>query len=416
MATHLHFDCFSGVSGDMILGALVDAGLPVEALTRGLGGLALKGYELRTRRVMRGGLRATKVDVVVRRALPSPLSLSQIRRLIGDSGLSRDVKQRSQAVFERLGSAESVAHGVSINKVRFHEVAALDSLVDVIGGVLGCTLLGANRVTASAVNLGSGFVDSEHGRLPVPGPAVAALAKGIPVYSAGPERELTTPTGLALLGSLCEEFGGMPMLQPRAVGYGAGSADTRGWPNVLRVFVGDSAIIRGAVAEAGRPGTHLESTDRADVVIQIETNLDDLQPQAYETVIDRLFACGALDVTLTPVIMKRGRPGIILGVLASRGKAEAAANVILRETTALGVRMHEVSRRVLPRRFETVRIPAGELRVKVADVEPGKIKAAPEYSDCKRLSDQTGQPVREIMEEAMRALGRQGRRKKSRSK
>jgi uncharacterized protein (TIGR00299 family) protein len=360
----------------MILGALVDAGLPVEALTRGLGGLALKGYELRARRVMRGGLRATKVDVVVRRALPSPLSLSQIRRLIGDSGLSRDVKQRSQAVFERLGSAESVAHGVSINKVRFHEVAALDSLVDVIGGVLGCTLLGANRVTASAVNLGSGFVDSKHGRLPVPGPAVAALAKGIPVYSAGPERELTTPTGLALLGSLCEEFGGMPMLQPRAVGYGAGSADTQGWPNVLRVFVGDSAIIRGAVAEAGRPGTHLESTDRADMVIQIETNLDDLQPQAYETVIDRLFACGALDVTLTPVIMKRGRPGIILGVLASRGKAEAAANVILRETTALGVRMHEVSRRVLPRRFETVRIPAGELRVKVADVEPGKITAA----------------------------------------
>ncbi len=401
MANNLHFDCFSGISGDMILGALVDAGLPVKDLVEGLKGLRLKGYELRSTKVLRGGLQATKVEVLIRDGFRSPLSPSQIHRIIAESDLPGTVKDRSRATFERLARAEGTAHRVSPHDVRFHEVGVMDSLVDVVGGTLGCHLLGITRVTASAVNLGAGFLDSSHGRLPVPGPAVAVLAKGLPVYSEGPRRELTTPTGLALLGTLSQEFGPLPLIRPRAIGYGAGSADLQGWPNALRVFLGESP-----------PG----SPDSAEVVVQIETNLDDLQPQAYESVTDRVFACGALDVTLTPVIMKRGRPGIMLSALAPREKAEAVAAAILRETTALGVRIQEISRRVLPRVIHTVRTPHGDVRVKVAEVEPGTAKAAPEYSDCKRIADQTGRPVREIMEDVMRAWAPQGPSKKEKGK
>lgn len=397
MAIHLHFDCFSGISGDMILGALVDAGLPVKDLVESLKGIRLKGYEVRSKKVLRGGLHATKVEVLIRDGLRSPLSPSQIHRLITASSLPGAVKDVSLATFDRLVRAEGTAHRVSPKDVRFHEVGGLDSLVDVVGCAIGCHLLGVTQVTASAVNLGSGVLHSSHGRLPVPGPAVAAMAKGIPVYSAGPERELTTPTGLALLTTLAREFGPLPLITPQAIGYGAGSADPQGWPNALRVFLGDS-----------RTG----SQDSAEVVVQIETNLDDLQPQAYESVTDRVFACGALDVTLTPVIMKRGRPGIVLSALAPREKAEAVVRAILRETTALGVRIQEIRRRVLPRAIHTVRIAGGEVRVKVAEVEPGTIKAAPEYSDCKRLADHTGRPVREIMEDVMRAFSAQGKSKK----
>jgi len=394
--TQLYFDCFSGVSGDMILGALVDAGLPFKDLVRGLRALPADGYVLKSKKVIRGGLHATKVDVVVRDGFRSPVPLSRIQRIIASSRLPAPVKDLSREVFERLARAEGVAHRVSPSEVQFHEVGVVDSLVDVTGSVLGCHLLGVDRASASSVNLGSGLMDSAHGRLPVPGPAVALLTRGVPVYSAGPVRELTTPTGLALLSTLVQEYGPFPLMRPTAIGYGAGSADPDGWPNVLRIFLGESISA---------------SLGDTETVVQIETNLDDLHPQAYETVMDRVFAAGALDVTLTPVIMKHGRPGIVLAALASREKAEAVAGVMFRETTTLGVRLQEMGRRVLRRRIESVRTRGGMVRVKVAEIGEGGTKAAPEYQDCKRIAEQTGRPVREVMEEAVLAYRKQAQGK-----
>ncbi|HZT83336.1 MAG TPA: nickel pincer cofactor biosynthesis protein LarC [Gemmataceae bacterium] len=387
--THLHFDCFSGIGGDMVLGALVDAGLPLTDLARGLKALPADGYRLRARPVRRAGLHATKVDVVVARGYREPLSLRRILRLIGTSRLPAPVKDRARETFERLARAEGLAHRVAAEDVRFHEVGVIDSLVDVVGGILGCHLLGVGRITASAVNLGGGLMESSHGTLPVPGPAVAALARGLPVYSGGPSRELTTPTGLALLRVLAGGFGPLPVMTPSAVGHGAGDADPEGWPNVLRVFIGEAA-----------------SAGRSDRVVEVETNLDDLSPQAYDLVMDRLFAAGALDVTLTPVIMKQGRPGIVLAALAPPARTEAVADVILKETTSLGVRVREVDRLVLPRRSVSLRTKLGPVRLKVADLGDGRVKAAPEYQDCRRLAERTGRPLRDVMEAAMLAFSK----------
>jgi uncharacterized protein (TIGR00299 family) protein len=395
---HLHFDCFSGISGDMLLGALVDIGLPLPELARGLKAVKLGGYVLRAARVKRGGIPATKVDVGIKRGFGAPLALRRIRHLIASSRLPDRVKDQGHEVFQRLARAEACAHRLPVSRVHFHEVGVMDSLVDVLGSLLGCHLLGTDAVTASAVNLGAGTIECEHGTLPVPGPAVAALAEGIPVYSAGPARELTTPTGLAVLSVLAQDFCALPVMRPTATGYGAGTADPDGWPNALRVFLGEP--VPAALGEQ-------------DVIVQLETNLDDLNPQAYETVMARLFAAGAVDVTLAPVIMKRGRPGIVLTALAPPQKAAAVAGVVLAETTSLGVRLQEVRRRLLARQMETVSLRGGTVRIKVATVGRGRTKAAPEYQDCKRIAEQTGKPVRDVMDEAMLAYRRHARSRRS---
>ena len=387
----------------MILGALVDVGLPLAELARGLKAMKLDGYRLRAGKVRRGGMPATKVEVAIRSGFRAPLPVPRIQRIIASSRLPDRVKERSLEVFQRLVQAEAQAHRMAVSRVHFHEVGVVDSLVDVVGGVLGCHLLGADSITASPVNLGAGTIDCAHGTLPVPGPAVAALAKGLPVHSAGPSRELSTPTGLAVLSVLADDFGPLPLMRPTAIGYGAGTADPDGWTNALRVFVGEP--VPSAFGEQ-------------DTIVQIETNLDDLNPQAYETVMARLFGAGAVDVTLTPAIMKRGRPGIVLSALAPPQKADAVAGVVLAETTSLGVRMQDLRRRILVRQVATVRLPGGSVRIKVAAVGGGGTKAAPEYLDCKRIAEQTGRPVREVMEDAALAYRRQvqGRSKKAKGK
>lgn len=384
----------------MLLGALVDVGLPLPKLARGLKAVKLGGYALRAAAVRRGGLPATKVEVVMRRGVGAPLTLRRIEHLIAASRLPDRVKEQGRDVFRRLAQAEGHAHRIPVSHVHFHEVGVVDSLVDVLGSLLGCHLLEADAITASAVNLGAGTVECAHGTLPVPGPAVAALAAGLPVYSAGPARELTTPTGLAVLSVLAQDFCPLPAMRPTAIGYGAGTADPDGWPNVLRVFFGEP--VGTAIGEQ-------------DVIVQLETNLDDLNPQAYETVMARLFAAGAVDATLTPTIMKRGRPGIILTALAPPQKADAVAGVVLAETTSLGVRMQEVRRRVLARQRETVSLPGGLVRIKVATVGRGRTKAAPEYQDCQRIAEQTGRPVREVMEDALLAYRRLLTRRRGRA-
>jgi uncharacterized protein (TIGR00299 family) protein len=257
--------------------------------------------------------------------------------------------------------------------------------------------MGIDRVTASAINVGSGSLTSAHGSLPVPGPAVAALAVGLPIYAKGPQRELATPTGVALLRTLVSTFGPLPPMQVRQVGYGAGTADPDQWANLLRVFIGE---------EAETPAASVET------IVELQTNIDDLNPQVYETVFDRIFAAGAVDATLAPVMMKKGRPGNVLSVLAPQEKVEAVLAVLFADTTALGIRTHEVQRRVLPRRFLAVQVRGHDVRIKVADAGQGRSKAAPEYEDCRRIAEQSGRPLKDILEEAMLAYGQTARKGK----
>lgn len=386
-----YFDCFSGVSGDMCLGALVDAGLPIGELVRTLKGLRLSGYTLRSRRVMRGGLQATKVDVIIEKRVERPQSLGKIRTLLGAAQLPETVRARALAVFERLATAEATAHRTSPGRVHFHELGGIDSLVDVVGTILGCHLLGVEDLYSSAINLGSGTVETDHGVLPVPAPATANLVKGHPVHAAGPARELTTPTGAALMTTLATGVGQLPAMTYSSIGHGAGAFTAPGWPNVLRLFIGDMA----AAAESDR-------------IVVLETNLDDMNPQLYEFLIERLLAAGALDVTLTPVIMKRGRPGILLAVLADPAKLEAVLAVMFAETTTLGVRLQEVARRLLPREITEVATKFGPVRVKIAKA-PGTgrlLKIRPEYRDCKRIAEESRLPLREVLREVERALQR----------
>ena len=396
MGRHLHFDCFSGVSGDMVLGALVSAGLSWTGLVNGLKGLRLSGYRLRKHVVHRGALPAIKVDVIVQQGFQRPLTLSRIRKILADSTLPGPVKERSRSVFDRLAEAEGVAHGVDPKDVHFHEVGVVDSFIDVVGGVLGCYLLNATRVTSSPINVGAGSIQTSHGLLPVPGPAVAALAKGIPIYADGPRCELATPTGVALLRTLASEFGPLPAMQSTAVGYGAGDRNPDGWPNALRVFLEEES------ASEARP---------TEQVVQIEANLDDLSPQTYEYVMEQLFQVGAVDVALAPVVMKKSRPGVVLSCLAAADRTDAVIEVLFQETTTLGVRLHEVRRRILPRRFVPVTTQGGVVRMKVAEVGAGWEKAAPEYEDCKAIAKRTGHPLKTVMEDALLAY-RRGLRKK----
>lgn len=395
MGRHLHFDCFSGVSGDMVLGALVSAGLSWTSLVDGLKRLKLRGYRLQKREVHRGALPAIKVDVIVQQGFQRPLSLSRIRKILADSTLPGPVKERSRSVFDRLAEAESLAHRVDVKDVHFHEVGVMDSFIDVVGGVLGCYLLNATRVTASPINVGAGSIQTSHGLLPVPGPAVAALARGVPIYADGPRCELATPTGVALLRTLASEFGPLPTMRSMAVGYGAGDHNPDGWPNVLRLFVEEE------------PTSAANQTER---MIQIDTNLDDLSPQTYEYIMEQLFQVGAVDVVLVPVIMKKSRPGILLSCLTTEDRTDAVVEVLFQETTTLGVRLHEVRRRVLTRRFVPVTTQGGVVRMKVAEVGAGWEKAAPEYEDCKAIAQRTGRPLKTVMEEALMAY-RHGRRK-----
>jgi len=381
----------------MVLGALVDVGLPLATLRTELKRLKLTGYRLEQRQVHRGALHATKITVVIQRGFDRPLTLSRIQKILAASTLPAVVKEQSRTVFDHLAEAEGQAHRVEKRDVHFHEVGVIDSFIDVVGGVLGCHLLGVTKVTASPVNVGAGTIRTAHGLLPVPGPAVAALAKGIPIYSEGPRCELATPTGMALLRTLATSFGSMPVLSSAQVGYGAGDADPEGWPNALRVFLADET------ASSGR------STDR---VVQIETNLDDLNPQAYEYVMAQLFAVGALDVALIPVIMKRSRPGVILSCLAPREHANAVLEVVLQETTALGVRIQELDRQVLPRRFVTVKVTGGSVRMKIGEVGAGWEKSAPEYVDCQKIAVRTGRPLKDIMDEARVVYARSVPRKR----
>jgi uncharacterized protein (TIGR00299 family) protein len=384
MARIVYFDCPSGASGDMILGALVDAGVSLEALRAGLRALPLDGWDLAARTVQKGAFRATKVDVEIDSATDHPhRSLADILAILEASGLAPAVVAGAARVFTRLADAEARAHGTTREAVHFHDVGAVDAIVDVTGGVLGLHLLGADAVHVSALPIGGGFVQGPHGRIPVPGPGTAELLRGVPVVDTGVRAELVTPTGAAILTTVASGWGRMPAMVVESVGYGAGTMDPPGTPNVLRCFVGRDGA-----------GTAVET------VMKVETTIDDMSPQLYEPLMDRLFGAGALDVVLTPVIMKRSRPGVVLTALAPPDRVGDLTRVLFEESSTIGVRWSEWRRARLEREIVACDTRYGAVPVKVSRLDGRVVTATPEFADVERLAAARGVPVREVLDEA----------------
>ena len=384
-----YLDCFSGISGDMLLGAMVDAGLSLDDLRGDLARLPLSGYEVRAERVTKQGLAGTKVTVEVEHA-HAHRGLADILDLLAAADLPAEVQAGATRIFTRLAEAEAKVHGTSVEQVYFHEVGAVDAIVDVVGACCGLRRLEIEEVYASALPLGGGWVDTAHGRLPVPAPATVELLKGAPTYGGPVEKELVTPTGAAILTTLCLGFGPMPPMTVKATGCGAGSLDLP-HPNLLRLMIGE-------------PVEPL----REQRLTVLETNIDDMNPEFYDHLMERLFAAGALEVYLTPIVMKKSRPGTLVSVLTEPAWVEALSEILFRETSTLGLRVMEVARRCLEREWREVETEYGRVRVKLGLLRGEIVTAAPEYEDCKRLALARGAPVKAVYE-AARAAFLQGR-------
>ncbi|MCZ2153354.1 MAG: nickel pincer cofactor biosynthesis protein LarC [Bryobacterales bacterium] len=372
-----YLDAFSGISGDMIVGALVNAGANQEDLLAGLRSLDT-GATYRLEPVKRKGIAATKfyvdgTDSKSHRHLP------QIVKMIEGAGLPAPVQANAVSVFRNLADAEAAVHGVAVEKVHFHEVGAIDSIADIVGACLGFHLLGVERISCSAINVGSGTVEADHGVMPVPTPATALLLRGIPVYSSGPATELCTPTGAAVAATLANEFGRIPAMSIETAGHGAGTKEFPEMANVLRVIIGES----GQIPEASR-------------IRVVESNLDDATPQVVAHAMERLFDEGALDVTIQPVSMKKNRPGVKLTVLCRPEDWTRLSRVIFAETTTFGVRAYEADRLVQQRHWEEVKTRFGTVRVKVA----GGGSFSPEYEDCRQVAEHAGVPLKAVLAEA----------------
>ena len=373
-----YLDLPSGLSGDMFLSCLVDGGWPVEQLRGTLAGLRIPGeeYSVEAAPVMRGPFRATCVSVKVVKT-SHHRHLGQIRAIIGESSLPEAVKSRALAVFHRLAAAEAAVHGIEIEKVHFHEVGAVDAIVDIVGVCAGLAVLGIDRLYASPVPLGHGWIDTAHGRMPLPAPATLQIlsAVGAPTRPAPGEGELLTPTGAAMLAELATFT--QPQMTLSRIAVGAGQKSFA-WPNIARLWLGEET--------AGGP------------IVQIETNIDDMNPQLCPVVVERLLAAGARDAWITPVQMKKGRPGVVISALADAAAEQAVVDVLLRETTTLGVRVHPVSRHEAERQIVTVRTPYGDVRVKLKKLDGNVVGATPEFEDCRKLAEERGVPVKQVIE------------------
>jgi uncharacterized protein (TIGR00299 family) protein len=377
-----YFDCFSGASGDMILGSLIDSGLNAQSLRDLLKKIPIPSVQLNIRKVLKRGISATQVRVTGKKEKKSYRTLNEILNLVEKSRLDEEVKKKSREVFERIASVESKIHQKPMREIHFHELSGLDSIVDIVGSVWGFHQMRIDRLYVSRVNVGSGFVKCEHGILPVPAPATLALMKGKPIYSSGVERELLTPTGAALLTSLSSEFGGMPPMRVEKVGYGAGRDDLP-HPNLLRLIIGTASPYSGM-----------------EKVMVIETNIDDMNPQFYDYVIENLLAMGVMEVFLTPILMKKSRPGTLLTVICSPEKIASATKFLLEETTTLGLRWREEERSRTEREFLTLETKYGKIRFKLARWEGSMVNVSPEYEDCKQLAVKKKLPLKEVFEEA----------------
>jgi uncharacterized protein (TIGR00299 family) protein len=389
-----YFDCFSGASGDMILAALIDAGCDAAALEAGLRKLRVAGWKLSVQEVQKKGIAATRVHIDTEQQ-KEPRSLSTILDLIAKPALPGNVPLRASEIFRRLGEAEARIHNVPVETIHFHEVGALDAIVDIVGACIGLDLQKIDRVVCSPLNVGCGTVRTGHGVLPVPAPATADLLRGVPTYSTGIACELVTPTAAAILTTVADEFGPQPKMRVGAVGYGAGAADLAEQPNVLRLFVGE------AVSTA-------ETAAWDEEIAVIEANLDDMNPQIYGYFTEKALEAGALDVFSAPIQMKKGRPGTLLTVLCPEEDAERMIRLVFAETTTIGVRSHTVRRRCLARESVTVSTSFGPVRMKLASANGKVLNAAPEYEDCRKIAAEKNVPLRQVIAEALLAYERGG--------
>lgn len=441
-----YIECFSGISGDMFLGALVDAGVPAKLLQDTVFGLNL-GARLEISRVMRSGISATKVDVWVNGEKDLPREeywsekkghddvllethghshqhetvahehshehsqehehanghdhhhahahgrgLVEIRKIISASGISANAKQTAREIFEALGAAEGKIHNMPAEEVHFHEVGAVDAIVDIICAAAGADALGVDEIVCSPLNVGGGTVHCAHGTFPVPAPATLELLKGAPTYSAEIQKELVTPTGAAIVKILARQFGAFPRMKVETTGYGAGSRDFTGHPNVLRLTVGE------ALSEPESTGL---AKTASETITVLEANLDDLNPQVFGYAMDRLLETGALDVFAMPVQMKKNRPGMLLTVLCKPGDADKLTQLFFAETTTLGVRRRDEARQILARRWESVNTQWGEVRIKIGSMNGAVSNYAPEYEDCRRIASEHHVPLKTVMSEAV---------------
>jgi len=382
-----YFDCFSGISGDMTLGALVDAGVPLDQLRAQLRGLEVPGWELSSERVWKNGMSSTYVKVKTKDH-SKHRSLTAILDILEKSQLSPRVRERAAAIFRKLGEAEATVHDVPIEKIHFHEVGAVDAIVDIVGACIGFEAIGIEQFACSPLNVGGGTAKMAHGVLPVPAPATAKLLQGKPTYSNGVQNELVTPTGAAIVATLCTHFGPQPPMSVSAIGYGAGTADLESQPNVVRIMIGeaDERVVAGFDEE----------------ISVIELNLDDMNPQIYGYFQEKALAAGALDVYTTSVQMKKNRPGMLLTLLCRPHDTAALMDLIFSETTTFGARTYRAQRRALPREFVNVRTQFGEVRVKISRLNGHIRHATPEFEDCKKLAEQNHVPLHQVIDEAKR--------------
>ena len=442
-----YIECFSGISGDMFLGALVDAGVSPQLLQDTVAALGL-GAKLEVSRVVRSGISATKVDVWVdgekdmpreeywakqeashshahhdhhehehshehhhshgessRAGVPAPhehshshRGLTEIQKIISAAQISESAKKTAISIFEALGAAEAKIHDVPVESIHFHEVGSVDAIVDIVCAAVGIEALGVDEIVCSSLNVGGGMVKCAHGTFPVPAPATVELLKDAPVYSAHVQAELVTPTGAAIVKTLAKRFSTFPEMRVDKSAYGAGSRDFPGHPNVLRIVIGEAAA-------------KMTGKTQSDTISVLEANLDDLNPQVFGYVMDRLLEEGALDVFGVPVQMKKNRPGTLLTVLCKPEDADKLTHLVFSETTTLGVRRREESRQTLARRWESVRTEWGEVRIKVASMNGTVTNYAPEYEDCRRIAEEHHVPLKMVMQEAAREYALSSREK-----
>lgn len=385
----LYFDCFAGASGDMILGAMVAAGVDPDYLRTQLSKLSVTGFQISFETVNRSGLSATYARVETAHE-HKHRHLKDIKQIIEASALSDSVKHRAVQIFTRLAEAEARVHNEPVDHLHFHEVGALDAIVDVVGAAICFDCLKIDRFICSSLHVGSGFVKMDHGQFPIPPPAVAELLKGVPFYATDIKGELLTPTGAAIITSVCSEYGPIPQMTTEVTGYGAGTREYQDFPNVLRVMIGET--------ESGG------ATDER--LWMLETNLDDASPQIIGHVMDRVLELGVLDCFFTPVLMKKNRPGVLLSVLCGREDKEAVMRLLFTETTTLGVRSYEVSRRALARSVVRVETQYGPIDVKVAHLDGRVVNEMPEFEQCREAAARANVPLKVVEDAARVALAR----------
>lgn len=390
-----YFDCFSGASGDMILGSLLDAGLPLDTLSGEIAKLNLSHYDLQVKKVTRKGLGGSQALVHIDHDHHHHhhRHLDDIVRIIQDSNLADPVKENSQKIFERLAHAEATVHRTSIHDIHFHEVGAMDAIIDVVGSVAGLHAMGIEKVYCSALHVGTGTIECAHGILPVPAPATAELIKGKPSYSTGIKGELLTPTGAAILTTLASDFGPLPQLTVEKVGYGAGSSDLA-LPNLLRVIIGHTAEDLGDY--------------QVERVAIIESCIDDMNPQIYDYLIERMLQMGALDVLLFPIHMKKNRPGIQISVICPTEMIGELSDFLMRETTTIGLRWRIDNRIKAERSVHEIETLHGPMKFKVAEAGKTIINVSAEYDECKRVALERGVPLKEVIDEVRAAALRVG--------